>query len=382
MTKLTTSLLNKIPVLRLIFMGLALWVGVSTFGVAARAAEAPSVPIETVYFVGGHLVQSAPASDIWTEYDFKGTKRYTFETKAYNKNTLRLKGQTLKNQSGRVELLIDLKAKTISGEWPGHSMAQLYRITKVESFAEKSKDKNGNPVQEVTPPNYIPPGKKTPPVLETPTPPTPPSPDTSAPKTLTPATLQRATYEGGYFEKKDGKNWVEKTQQGETYSYQHLGYDDQSVFLYDSERGVFIALNAAKSRARTAQSGEALKTYAPLIELSASAAPQQPGTNPPENETESQIPRSDTKLSAVDRAVCLSKGGFVERAGLLGAERCTLRYSDGGNICIDSSNCQGKCLTEVNAKDVVSGQCQKTDNPFGCHSEVLGGKVQPGLCVD
>lgn len=82
--------------------------------------------------------------------------------------------------------------------------------------------------------------------------------------------------------------------------------------------------------------------------------------------------------------MCVSQGGFVERAGILGAERCTMTYSDGGNICIDSSNCQGKCVTGVGGGDsnAVSGQCQKTDNPFGCYSEVLGGKVQPGLCVD
>jgi hypothetical protein len=30
----------------------------------------------------------------------------------------------------------------------------------------------------------------------------------------------------------------------------------------------------------------------------------------------------------------------------------------------------------------VTGVCQATDNPFGCFSEVLGGKAGPGLCVD
>jgi len=400
---------------------LTLLLGLSVSGFPATAAGAPSVPIKTVHFVGGQLVQSTAQANLWTEYDFNGTKRYTFNTKTYDKQTLRLKGQTLKNQTGQVELLIDLKARTVSGEWPGHPMAKLYNITNVDYFTAKpketiSRDDRGNAVENVTPPQYIPPAKKQPlpqptleptppqtsapatPTEETPspvtqTPVTPPSPvtpvtpivESSAPEPLTPATLRSATYEGGRFVQKEDKNWEEQTKENIIYSYQPLGYDDRSVFLYDTERKTLIELNLDTSKSRISRAGGVLTAYAPLIELSnRPASSSESGTDTLAGGVEPPDPALPSKLSAVERAVCLSKNGVVERAGLLGSERCTLSYTDGGNICIDSSNCQGKCLTTVNKKGTgaISGQCQKTDNPFGCHSEVLGGKVQPGLCVD
>ena len=124
---------------------------------AATEIEAPRVPLHTIHFVGGKLVQDLDNFDVWTEYDFRGTKRYSFETKSYDKKTLRVM-----NSNGRVELLINLSAKTISGEWPGHPMAQLYRITKIDPIMTAAQEMNGSPVERVPPPNYSPPGKKVP----------------------------------------------------------------------------------------------------------------------------------------------------------------------------------------------------------------------------
>lgn len=349
-----------------LFAGLSLSFGSIFFALSAQAAveiEAPGVPIHTIHFVGGKLVQDLENYDVWTEYDFRGTKRYTFKTKSYDQNTLRLT-----NTNGRVELLINLNAKTISGQWPGHPMAPLYRVTKIDPLMTAMEDVVDNPTERMPPPDYSPPGKKVPA-------PTPPS------KTPSPAILSHAAYQGGAFEKRDAKSWIERSPSGQIFEFRHIGHDSGSVYLYDTTRRVLIELDVPQSVSRISQNGGRLETHYKLIGLSAETKTR---TNiPSEPVTSSPTPDRNRTLSAEDRARCVAQGGFVERAGLLGAERCTMTYSDGGNICIDSSNCQGKCVTGVGGdKGAVSGQCQKTDNPFGCYSEVLGGKVQPGLCVD
>ena len=276
------------------------------------------------------------------------------------------------NSTGRVELLIDLNGKTISGEWPGHPMAQLYRVTKINPIMTAARESNGNPVERVPPPNYSPPGKKVPPS-------TPPA------KTPSPETLMRAAYSSGAFVKRGAKNWVERNQSGQEFKFKQIGHDSESVYLFDTGRQILIELDVRKSMSRISHNGGRLKSLYTLTSLS--AQPQDLTQTPSEPLPPTPItptPNNDRTLSAEDRAMCLSQGGFVERAGIIGAERCTMTYSDGGNICIDSSNCQGICVADVNAGDkgAVSGQCQKTDNPFGCYSEVVAGKVQPGLCVD
>ena len=59
-------------------------------------------------------------------------------------------------------------------------------------------------------------------------------------------------------------------------------------------------------------------------------------------------------------------------------------YGDGTRVCTDSNQYQGQCRSNSDAPTGVpaSGVCQAIDNPFGCHSEILGGHVAPGLCVD
>lgn len=356
-----------------LFACLSLSLSAVVFSFSAQAAvevEAPGVPLHTIHFVGGKLVQDLDNFDVWTEYDFRGTERYSFRTKSYDGDTLRLV-----NETGRVELLIRLNAKTISGQWPGHPMAQLYRITKIDPLMTAAQEGSESPVERMPPPNYSPPGKKTPA-------PSPPS------KTPDPVKMTRAAYQGGAFEKRSANKWVERSASGQTFEFQQIGYDSDSVYLFDTDREILIELDTRQSMSRISHSGDRLKTLYKLTALSTQTpdttqTPSEPVTPPTPSTPPPQPPNNDRTLSAEDRAMCVAQGGFVERAGMLGAERCTMTYSDGGNICIDSSNCEGKCVTGVGGdKGAVSGQCQKTDNPFGCYSEVLGGKVQPGLCVD
>lgn len=90
-------------------------------------------------------------------------------------------------------------------------------------------------------------------------------------------------------------------------------------------------------------------------------------------------------LSEADRAACQADGGIVERAGLLGAERCTRPYSDAGKLCTDSGQCEGGCRSDDLSPDSgepVMGVCQADDNPFGCYTEIVDGRADHAICVD
>ncbi|WP_017931175.1 hypothetical protein [Robiginitomaculum antarcticum] len=85
-----------------------------------------------------------------------------------------------------------------------------------------------------------------------------------------------------------------------------------------------------------------------------------------------------------EKAACQAQGGSYGPAGLAGMDYCNLSYSDAGQVCTDSGQCEGRCL--ANDFDAAgydaTGQCEADTNPFGCNSEIIGGEVQPGLCVD
>jgi hypothetical protein len=85
-----------------------------------------------------------------------------------------------------------------------------------------------------------------------------------------------------------------------------------------------------------------------------------------------------------ERADCETKGGRVERAGLLGWERCTRSFTDGGKICTDSAQCQGQCRAEAIGapREKLTGRCTANDNPFGCYATVQNGMSAGMLCVD
>jgi len=343
---------------------------------SAQTRAQSVVPILKIDFDGGYLVQEDQGRGIWTEYDFRGTRRYSFQTVSYSPTRLRLRGP-----SGNVQLLINTRRKTISGEWPGHPMAKLYTVTDIEfdqSFSSKPSSIITTPRApvassgvetsiergtETVRPVYTPPGKER----------------SQNSVRLTPQSLGMAEYKGGKFFRVAGQQWLENAKDGRLYRYNKIGSDKDSVFLYDASRKYLVALSLRDRMSRVSEQGQMMRGLYPLTNL---AKNNSGGTSSGGNAT--PIPDQEGKMSAIERTQCLTKGGFVERAGLLGYERCTMRYSDGGNICIDSSNCDGKCLaTPQDAQtNAVSGLCQKTDSPFGCYAEVVAGKVGPALCVD
>lgn len=106
-------------------------------------------------------------------------------------------------------------------------------------------------------------------------------------------------------------------------------------------------------------------------------------------DTVQPITVQDKVATAAERAACARSGGIIERAGMLGYERCTYRYSDGKAVCSDSSDCEGQCRAmgdftnqSQNNEQPVTGQCQIDDNPFGCYGEIINGRIGPMLCVD
>ncbi|PEQ11553.1 hypothetical protein B2G71_16765 [Novosphingobium sp. PC22D] len=83
------------------------------------------------------------------------------------------------------------------------------------------------------------------------------------------------------------------------------------------------------------------------------------------------------------RAACEASGGTVERRGMVGAETCVHAYADGGKICTDSAQCEGKCVGSPGAADQrAAGSCQKDDKLFGCYAEIVGGRPAYAICVD
>lgn len=91
-------------------------------------------------------------------------------------------------------------------------------------------------------------------------------------------------------------------------------------------------------------------------------------------------------LKEVDREACEAKGGEVMQAGMLGLWRCVVPYADAGKACRDGDECEGRCLlideAPPNAAGDIVGQCEANDSPFGCFTEIEGGKIAQSLCVD
>ncbi len=327
----------------------------------AQTKTSPDVPISQIDFVGGKLVQENFNQGLWVEYDFRGARRYEFLKTQYNGEVLSLKGI-----KGDVTLRVNIPTKTIAGAWPGHPMAKLYDVTNV-TYLESTQ----TPKLEEIIPNYVPPGKKAPTAI-------PPK----KKEDISTTNLSIANYANGSFYRIEDQEWREENQEGTIFRFRPIGSDKSSLFLYDLGRQILIELDIKDKMSRISHSGEPLQDLYPLTRLRAESISV---SIPVELEAPmTPTPNTGGKMSVENKALCKAKGGFVERAGMLGFERCTMRYSDGGNICIDSSNCEGKCLATVEGAQnkAVSGQCQATDNPFGCYAEVIAGATGPALCVD
>jgi hypothetical protein len=91
----------------------------------------------------------------------------------------------------------------------------------------------------------------------------------------------------------------------------------------------------------------------------------------------------ENALKKIDVAACVRKGGYIDGAGLFGLPFCKFDYSDGGKLCSDDSDCQGKCTIEYGrTPEQTKPRCTYDNSWDGCYSEVVKGEVQPAICYD
>ena len=88
-----------------------------------------------------------------------------------------------------------------------------------------------------------------------------------------------------------------------------------------------------------------------------------------------------------DPAACTQQGGVMRKVCLSQSLACVLTYPDAGKACTDNSQCKGGCIYQSTGKPLpasgkVVGVCKQTNDPCGCFSEVVKGKVSPGFCLD
>jgi hypothetical protein len=338
---------------------------------AEVSVQRPNTDIAIIHFRGGRLVQSTEQYGRWFEKRNNGAINYEFFETASTETSIELTGP-----NGEVKLYVDLGENVIKGHWPGQAPKVIYTITKIERMAFIQVPPLPHPddclvtppvptlpcpVVPVHPPVVHPP-VVTPPVV---------TPPVTHPHAPSPRELHSATYTGGQFMRAGETVWEQSTQAGEVFHFQVIGYDDQSLYLYDASRQTFVTLEPHTKISRIAVGADYLRPFQLLT-----AVASQPHTPIP--------PVPGSGLSEAEKLSCVQSGGFVERAGMLGAERCTTPYSDGGLMCVDSSQCQGQCRGDLNSDtgSQTSGVCQANDNPFGCFTEVVNGQAGPGLCVD
>jgi hypothetical protein len=85
-----------------------------------------------------------------------------------------------------------------------------------------------------------------------------------------------------------------------------------------------------------------------------------------------------------DEKECKARGGKIQSVCMMGSLECVVRHRDGGKRCADKSECTGDCIYEgpQPAPARGAGVCQRTSDPCGCRARVIGGNIQPTMCVD
>ncbi|MCL4872376.1 MAG: hypothetical protein KJ063_25725 [Anaerolineae bacterium] len=101
----------------------------------------------------------------------------------------------------------------------------------------------------------------------------------------------------------------------------------------------------------------------------------------PENEVQENDDNSEVLQT---REACEEAEGEWAKAPLSRQEYCNLPTSDGGQICQNSSQCEGTCIAKEvddNASNEVIGECSSRNVIFGCFYLVEDGERQ-FRCID
>jgi hypothetical protein len=95
---------------------------------------------------------------------------------------------------------------------------------------------------------------------------------------------------------------------------------------------------------------------------------------------------------------CARAGGNWRKACIAQIEICVMPHHDAGKKCRNSSECEGRCVTDLtahcdgagrctepavpNTGDLVTGMCQRDDAPCGTFIEIKDGRAQPAYHID
>lgn len=104
-------------------------------------------------------------------------------------------------------------------------------------------------------------------------------------------------------------------------------------------------------------------------------------------------PRWPPPNPARARAACKAQGGYITGVGMFGAWACVVPFSDGGRQCRTKADCQGRCLVDLDAAGsdylkshpvgaAADGQCELTNQTFGCFGVIEEGKLVSEPCED
>ena len=331
---------------------------------SSPVAMASPTTLDSAHFKSGYFKQNSQFE--WHEFDQSGNIRFTFQEILRDENTV-----YLREDRHNVSVDINDAERVIYASWPGQARHVMHRITSATLAPPiaVSPPRVENPIAPAPPLTVRPPIAVAPPPVSNPIAPAPVAPTPSHVKS---STVTRAAFKGGVFEK-SGDSWTATTDNGQSYNLVQLGYDKSNVYLLDTSRNGLFILDIPAKVIRVGK-GDKIKRRHRVTEYSAGSL------TPPTPEE----PNFRRPLPEMEARLCRAKGGTVEQAGMLGHERCTMAYSDANMACTDSDQCQGQCrsMSQANNESNVIGQCQPTDNPFGCFTEVKNGKTEFGLCVD
>jgi hypothetical protein len=95
-------------------------------------------------------------------------------------------------------------------------------------------------------------------------------------------------------------------------------------------------------------------------------------------------PAVQQRLERECRAAGNEWGRFGAIAHLCGIYSCAERTKDGGKPCRSRAECEYLCVYRRTAPlgAEVTGECAAVKNPFGCTTQVDGGRVVGTVCMD
>ena len=101
-----------------------------------------------------------------------------------------------------------------------------------------------------------------------------------------------------------------------------------------------------------------------------------------------ECPKPDPVAQKAKEQECLAAGDewgkFGAIAHLCGIYGCAPRTKDGGKPCRNRAECEYLCVYPRGAAlgAQVTGECAAVGTPFGCTTQVDGGRVVGTVCID